>query len=67
MTFSGAELTDNGDGTFSLTTPIPNSFFNDGSMYRFRSTCDGVTWTNGPSFDPPDDWTDPCTTPAGVV
>lgn len=62
-TFTGSELTDNGDGTFSLTTPIDNSFFNPGSMYRFRSSCDGVTWFTGPEFDPPDDWTDPCATP----
>lgn len=66
-TFTGAELTDNGDGTFSLTTPIDNSFFNEGSVYRFRSSCDGVEWTVGPSFDPPDDWTDPCVTPPALA
>lgn len=65
-TFTGAELTDNGDGTFSLTTPIDNSFFNEGSMYRFRSSCDGVDWLPGTPFDPPDDWSDPCTTPPAL-
>lgn len=65
-TFTGSELHDNGDGSFSLTDPIPNSFFNDGSMYRFRTSCDGVTWVNGPEFDPPDDWTDPCPSPTAL-
>jgi hypothetical protein len=65
-TFTGAELTDNGDGTFSLTTPIDNSFFNAGSMYRFRSSCDGIDWIPGTGFDPPDDWDDPCTTPPAL-
>jgi len=64
--FSGSELTPNGDGTYSLTYPIDNSFFNEGSMYRFRSTCDGITWIPGPAFDPPDDWTDPCTEPPAL-
>jgi hypothetical protein len=70
-TFDGSELTDNGDGTWSLTTPIPNSFFEVGSMYRFRSReiCGTVIgdWYTGPSFDPPDDWTDPCTTPPALA
>lgn len=66
-TFTGAELTDNGDGTFSLTTPIDNSFFNEGSMYRFRSSCDGIDWLPGTPFDPPDDWSDPCTTPPALA
>lgn len=69
-TFTDAELTDNGDGTWSLTTPIDNSFFNVGSMYRFRSreVCGGIpgAWTVGPEFDPPDDWTDPCPEPAAL-
>lgn len=66
-TFSGAELTDNGDGTFSLTTDIPNSFFNEGSMYRFVTLCDGDIVTVGPEFDPPDDWSDPCTAPPALT
>jgi hypothetical protein len=69
-TFTGAELTDNGDGTWSLTTPIPNSFFDEGSMYRFRSREDCGAgpgpWYVGPEFDPPDDWTDPCVTPPSL-
>jgi hypothetical protein len=69
-TFTDSELTDNGDGTWSLTTPIANSFFNEGSMYRFRSReiCGTVVgdWFTGPEFDPPDDWADPCTTPPAL-
>lgn len=69
-TFTGSELTDNGDGTWSLTTPIDNSFFNEGSMYRFRSreVCGTVVgdWFTGTPFDPPDDWADPCTTPPAL-
>jgi hypothetical protein len=69
-TFTDAELTDNGDGTWSLTTPIANSFFNEGSMYRFRSReiCGTVVgdWFTGTPFDPPDDWADPCTTPPAL-
>lgn len=64
------DFVDNGDGTFSLATPIPNSFFNDGSVYRFvsREVCEGVPGPDnvGPSFDPPDDWTDPCVTPPAL-
>lgn len=70
-TFTGSELTDNGDGTWSLTYPIANSFFNEGSMYRFRSReiCGTVVgdWFTGTPFDPPDDWADPCTTPPALV
>jgi hypothetical protein len=70
-TFTDSELTDNGDGTWSLTTPIPNSFFNEGSMYRFRSReiCGTVIgdWFTGTPFDPPDDWADPCTTPPALA
>jgi hypothetical protein len=70
-TFTDAELTDNGDGTWSLTDPIPNSFFNEGSMYRFRSRemCGTVVgeWLVGLPFDPPDDWADPCTTPSAIA
>jgi hypothetical protein len=69
-TFTDAELTDNGDGTWSLTTPIPNSFFDDDKVYRFRSreVCGGINgdWFNGPSFDPPEDWDEPCTTPPAL-
>jgi hypothetical protein len=70
-TFTDSELTDNGDGTWSLTTPIPNTFFNEGSMYRFRSReiCGTVIgqWYVGTGFDPPDDWTDPCTIPPALA
>jgi hypothetical protein len=70
-TFTDSELTDNGDGTWSLTTPIANSFFNEGSMYRFRSReiCGTVVgdWFTGTPFDPPDDWADPCTTPPALT
>lgn len=68
--FTASELTDNGDGTWSLTYPIDNSFFNEGSMYRFQSreVCGGIDgeWFVGTAFDPPDDWADPCTTPPAL-
>lgn len=66
-----SDMTPNGDGTFRLTTPIPNSFFNEGSVYRFvwREICGGVPGPDviGPTFDPPDDWSDPCTDPPSVL
>lgn len=77
-TFTGSELLFHPDpwvaadgtnvpgNTYSLTYEIPNSFFNDGSLYRYRQSCDGETWETGPSFDPPADWTDPCTTPPAL-
>lgn len=59
------DLIDNGDGTYSLD--IDESVFEPGKTYRVRSreVCDGVPgdWQDGPSWDPPDDWSDPCTVP----
>lgn len=66
-----SDMTPNGDGTWRLTTPIPNSFFNEGSVYRFvwREICGGIPGPDviGPTFDPPDDWSDPCTTPPSLA
>lgn len=70
LSFDQDDLVDNGDGTFSLAEPIDNDVFDDDKVYRFRSreVCDGEPgdWINGGTFDPPDDWTDPCTTPPAV-
>ncbi len=65
--FTQSDLVQNPDGTWSLIYPIDNTFFNAASIYRFRSreVCSGVPgpWFTGSSFDPPDDWTDPCVDP----
>ncbi len=68
----GDGLTDEPDenGLYYFDPEIPNSFFNDGSMYRFRSReiCGTVVgdWIVDPPFDPPDDWDDPCTVPSPI-
>lgn len=64
-TFSGAEII-LVDGVWHLVDDIPNSFFNEGSMYRFVGLCDGDVVLVGGGFDPPDDWDDPCTTPPAL-
>ncbi len=62
-TFTGSEVQP--DGT--LTYPIPNSTYENDKIYRLVRTeiCGGDPGAPviGPSFDPPDDWTDPCTDP----
>lgn len=63
------DLIDNGDGTFRLA--IDNSVFDPGKVYRVRSreVCGGIPgdWQKGPSWDPPDDWDDPCPDPPALL
>ncbi len=69
--FTQSDLVQNPDGTWSLIYPIDNSFFQPATIYRFRSreVCGGIDgqWFTGTTFDPPDDWTDPCTDPPDLV
>ncbi len=69
--YTQSDLHQNDDGTWSLIYPVPNSTFVNDRIYRFRSreVCGGIDgqWFTGSSFDPPDDWTDPCTTPPALA
>lgn len=62
------DLIDNGDGTWDLN--LDESVFDPDKLYRVRSreVCGGIEgpWLNGQPWDPPDDWTDPCTTPPAL-
>jgi hypothetical protein len=66
-TYEQSDLEQNEDGTWSLITPVPNSTFQPDAIYRFRSReiCGTVVgdWFTGTTFDPPEDWTDPCVEP----
>jgi hypothetical protein len=63
------DLVDNGDGTWDLN--IDESEFDPDKLYRVRSreVCGGIEgeWLNSQPWDPPDDWTDPCTTPPALA
>jgi hypothetical protein len=67
QTYEQSDLEQNEDGTWSLITPVPNSTFQPDAIYRFRSReiCGTVVgdWFTGTTFDPPEDWTDPCVEP----
>lgn len=64
--FSGTQIFQDDDGHWHLVNDIPNSFFNDDSMYRWVAFCGTELIATGPEFDPPDDWTDPCPEPPAL-
>lgn len=52
------------------TVMVDESYYDADKVYRFRfrEVCGGTPgdWETGPSFDPPDDWADPCPDPPAL-
>lgn len=72
-TFMSGDLSDlvlGDDGLYHLPSPIDNDAFDTDKLYRvgYREDCGSGfgDWIYGPATDPPDDWTDPCTTPPAL-